>query len=679
MAISGQAHKLDLSSVATSSNSSTVDSNSNKRKTQELRVYQRGKNADGTRSSEMKDITMICGGIQLEGSVKGASRKLTFEALRDGQDYYLSSYASIHRGDAIALDDGSNNYVFYGLVWRVEEDDSEMTKTVICYDNMKFLMTSDVITNVWTGVTAIEVTKTVCEELGVSCGELPETDVKVNVNARDKNGYEAIMIAWTETKKTTGKVYYPRMIGDKLTVIEKGALLSGHSLKYQPEALPGNLIRVSVTEDSEGAVTSLWSRNGAGTATEVETDEELQSLFGYIVGVNDSGQTTKDDDVKEINDGEKTCKVEAVGDWAMQTGWSVGIESILKTEEQLYIESDVHYYDNGIHTMELELSYENSMDEIENQEIQKASSDGVIFSNELTTEEQVWNFLRANGFSAAAAAGVMGNMFAESGFIVDVEEYSGGGGYGLCQWTGSRRTDLFNWCANNGYDPSSLEGQLNFLLYEVEARGMEWYKSIDDVREATMAWLNDFEVAGIRVEGKRLDAANDYYNRWKDYERIPTAAEQAAQSGLSGVQGDGIATGSWMFPLKGTSVGATTYNYHTYNAADYPVPTGTPVVAADGGTVTWVQYWDGRVYGQYGSNEMATYGTACLITHPNGYTTRYAHLSQLNVTVGQKVSRGQQIGLSGSTGNSTGPHLHLEVVNPSGVGIYPGNIGWNYS
>lgn len=616
---------------------------------------------------------MLCGGITLEGAVTAASRKLTFEVLRDQQDYYLSQIATIRRGDAIALDDGSNEYVFYGVVWRVEEDDSSMRKTVTCYDNMKFLMASDVITNVWTGVTAIEVTQTVCEELGVTCGELPETSVKVNVNARDKNGYEAIMIAWTETKKSTGKVYYPRMVGHRFTVIEKGTKLTNHSLKYQPEPLPGNLIRVQIEEDSEEAVTSLWNRNGAGTATESETDDALVDLLGYIVGVNDVAQTTKDDDVKEINDGSKTCRVEAIGDWAMQTGWSVSIDSALKTEAQLYIEYDVHYYENGIHTMELELSYENSMDEIENQEIEQQSDSSGIFGTG-SVEEQVWNFLRANGFSAAAAAGIMGNMFAESGFIVDVEEYGGGGGYGLCQWTGSRRTDLINWCTNNGYDYTTLEGQLNFLLYEVEAYGLEYYKDIQSVEEATMVWLDKYEIAGVRVEGKRLNAALDYYNRWKDYERIPQPGDS-----VSGVQGDGIATGSWLFPLSGVSVGATTYNYHTYNAADYPVATGTPVVAADGGTVTWVQYWDGRVYGQYGSNEMATYGTACLITHPNGYTTRYAHLSQLNVAVGQKVSRGQQIGLSGSTGNSTGPHLHLEVVNPSGVGIYPGNIGWAYS
>lgn len=627
---------------------------------EKLRIYQRGRNADGTRSDALTDITMICSGITLEGSVKAASRKLTLDVLRNQQDYYLSQVANVQRGDAIVLDNGGAAYVFYGIVWAVEETDNVMMKSITCYDNMRFLMTSDVITNTWTGVTAREVTETVCRELGVTCGDLPETEVKINVNARGKNGYEAIMIAWTETKKSTGKVYYPRMIGHVFTVIEKGNLITDNSLKYNSEVLPGNLTRVEVTEDSADAITSIWQRaDEEGVAEWVENDDDLVNLIGYIVGVNEAGQSTSGDDVKVINDGKKTCNVEAVGDWQMQTGWSVSIDSTLKTEERLYIEHDTHYYENGIHTMSLELSYENSMDEIANGESASDSSSGGIFGSG-TTEEQIWNFLRAAGFSAAAAAGIMGNMFAESGMIVDIEEYGGGGGYGLCQWTGSRREDLFNWCSQNGYDATTLEGQLNFLVHEVEAYGLDYIKDITDVEQATIAWLDDFERAGVRAEGKRLDAANDYYSRWKDYERIPIAGY---------VQGDGIATGSWLYPVPSYRTGATTYGGHTNNAGDYPVPYGSSVVACDGGVVTWVQYWNGSIYGNQ------SYGNCIKITHPNGYTTLYAHLSGINVAVGQSVSRGQQIGVSGSTGNSTGPHLHLEVVGPSG-GIYPGYISW---
>ena len=98
--------------------------------------------------------------------------------------------------------------------------------------------------------------------------------------------------------------------------------------------------------------------------------------------------------------------------------------------------------------MELELSYENRMDEHENDPIEQA--DGTVSGN--TTEEKIWNFLRGQGFSAAAAAGIIGNMYAESGCQPDITEVNGYGGYGLCQWTFGRKTDLMNWCANNGYD-----------------------------------------------------------------------------------------------------------------------------------------------------------------------------------------------------------------------------------
>ena len=55
------------------------------------------------------------------------------------------------------------------------------------------------------------------------------------------------------------------------------------------------------------------------------------------------------------------------------------------------------------------------------------------------------------------------------------------------------------------------------------------------------------------------------------------------------------------------------------------------------------------------------YGGLVIVAHPSGYETWYAHLSRFNVSKGQQVKRGEQIGLRGSTGLSTGPHLHFEV------------------
>ena len=60
------------------------------------------------------------------------------------------------------------------------------------------------------------------------------------------------------------------------------------------------------------------------------------------------------------------------------------------------------------------------------------------------------------------------------------------------------------------------------------------------------------------------------------------------------------------------------------------------------------------------------YGNHIIVDHENGYHTLYAHLSQINVAVGQKVGRGATIGLIGSTGRSTGPHLHFEIRTGSG-------------
>jgi murein DD-endopeptidase MepM/ murein hydrolase activator NlpD len=92
-----------------------------------------------------------------------------------------------------------------------------------------------------------------------------------------------------------------------------------------------------------------------------------------------------------------------------------------------------------------------------------------------------------------------------------------------------------------------------------------------------------------------------------------------------------------------------------HKGIDIAAPVGTPVVAAAPGVVVYARWNSGG------------YGNLVDIQHPDGSLTRYAHNNRLLVREGEAVEQGQQISEMGSTGRSTGPHLHFEL-HPSGKG-----------
>lgn len=106
-------------------------------------------------------------------------------------------------------------------------------------------------------------------------------------------------------------------------------------------------------------------------------------------------------------------------------------------------------------------------------------------------------------------------------------------------------------------------------------------------------------------------------------------------------------------PVKGgittSGFGDTISRTASHNGHDWAVNTGTKVRAAAEGVVELAYFSE-------------SYGYNILINHNNGFKTRYAHLSEVKVSKGEKVEQSQVIALSGSTGFSTGPHLHFEVV-----------------
>ena len=175
--------------------------------------------------------------------------------------------------------------------------------------------------------------------------------------------------------------------------------------------------------------------------------------------------------------------------------------------------------------------------------------------------------------------------------------------------------------------------ECNALMQKLNAQSSEYMELID-------------------TDKKRLQEVEDEIRR--------TAVASSTGSGsISSSTGSG--SGRLRYPTDSTAISAGYPNYKNggyHGGIDFPVSTGSNVYAAGSGTVTLVKRLN------------YSYGYYVMIDHGDGLSTLYAHNSDLYVTVGQRVSAGEVIAASGSTGNSSGPHCHFEVrvngnrVNP---------------
>jgi murein DD-endopeptidase MepM/ murein hydrolase activator NlpD len=107
---------------------------------------------------------------------------------------------------------------------------------------------------------------------------------------------------------------------------------------------------------------------------------------------------------------------------------------------------------------------------------------------------------------------------------------------------------------------------------------------------------------------------------------------------------------------------------HKHSGQDFAVPVGTEVEAAHGGTVVKA--------GPNGGGDGPAYGNAVVIKHANGTYSQYAHLSKIDVRIGEAVKTGEKIALSGNTGNSSGPHLHFEIRHTADYGSAVNPVGF---
>jgi murein DD-endopeptidase MepM/ murein hydrolase activator NlpD len=172
----------------------------------------------------------------------------------------------------------------------------------------------------------------------------------------------------------------------------------------------------------------------------------------------------------------------------------------------------------------------------------------------------------------------------------------------------------------------------------------------------TQAEQKKTEISGILDEKKNLlSSAKADKNALIAMEAQLTAKETEIQRVLESLRYGSAPSGRLQWPTAGRLISGFGNRRHPifggirfHSGVDLAAPSGTPIVAADGGEVLQASYSGG-------------YGYSILIYHGGGFATFYAHMSSFAVGQGQMVKRGQVIGYVGTTGWTTGPHLHFEV------------------
>ncbi|EFU07703.1 phage tail tip lysozyme [Enterococcus faecalis] len=276
---------------------------------------------------------------------------------------------------------------------------------------------------------------------------------------------------------------------------------------------------------------------------------------------------------------------------------------------------------------------------------------------ELTTEKEknawaVWQFLKSKGYSEQAAAGILGNMEQESGIMPDIDEGSGGPGYGLVQWTSpiagesgrayvqrllgqagisgdyrniTTQLKLLDWHMHNGqYIPSAA------YPYSVAQ-----FKALTDIGTATMAFEANFERPAV-THPERIPMAQYWYELLHNL-------KPGTNKWVNPVRSSYTITQEWDEIGWGTNV-----IHGGIDIASMPAGSMPPVYVARSGTVETVTY-DG------------TGGNYVVINHDDGYWSYYGHLDSVDLSVGDKVTTNSRVGIMGATGLASGVHLHFEV------------------
>ncbi|HHN8255206.1 XkdQ/YqbQ family protein [Clostridioides difficile] len=295
--------------------------------------------------------------VSWSGDYKSPSRTLEFSIIQSSFDVNFQQIdIPIASTVCFYVDEKE---LFRGMIINRSKDSSSNEISFVSKD-MGFLLTQSEVSYNFKDKLVEDIAKQVFAENRLSVGIIAKTNVKYTKMFIGVNGYDTIMSAYTEASKKTKKKYMIEANLDKFNVIEKGTVTL--SVMFEEGF---NIINTTFSESMENVKNKVIVVDQYGSKISEKIDNEIFKEVNVIMQKVIQQQENQDVDIdSEFNGIEKSCSLKGYGDVSCITGRGVKVkDSYTKLVGLFYIDTDKHTWQNGEYQIELELNFQNLMDE----------------------------------------------------------------------------------------------------------------------------------------------------------------------------------------------------------------------------------------------------------------------------------------------------------------------------
>lgn len=320
------------------------------------------------RSGQTYDITNAVTKVEWSGSASSAARQLSIDYINAPYDNF--GLPAVSTGDAIAFEYGQEGEVFYGQFFGSEKSSAVGTMTFTAYDMMKNLLESQGQYN-FKNTTPEAIAQQICNEAGIplrTVNGVPSiyaTGVNIaSMLCDDMSFYDIIMAAYTKAHRITGDKYFPMIYKRGLGVYKTEWVVKGLILSDSD-----SLMEADIQETMDQIVNKVKIYDDKGQQIGEVQDADSLSVFGTFQQIYKQEEGVDPQSAAKnllATTPSQTIKITSVGDINCVSCYFVQVsDATTGLSGRYWISSDKHTWENGSYTMELELTFDSMMSEVE--------------------------------------------------------------------------------------------------------------------------------------------------------------------------------------------------------------------------------------------------------------------------------------------------------------------------